>query len=113
MVGPEEDWYEGQPHNAGGVHGEPDVLGFVEVFRYFSGFYRIKCADSDEDHAVNLELILIIRRKTLYNLSSECNVFDESCYNKQINIGFLGYTNILPFSLIKKIEKCEIAGFQM
>ena len=67
-----------EPDDAGRVHCEPDVLGFVEVFRYFSGFYRIKCTDSDEDHAVNLELILIIRRKTLYNISSECNVFDES-----------------------------------
>ena len=50
-----------QPDDAGGVHCESDVLGFVKVFRYFSGFYRIKCTDSDEDHAVNLELRLIIR----------------------------------------------------
>ena len=36
VVGPEEDWYEGQPHNAGGVHGEPDVLGLVEIGWNFS-----------------------------------------------------------------------------
>ena len=35
VVGPEEDGYEGQPDDARGVHGEPDVLGLVEVFRNF------------------------------------------------------------------------------
>ena len=54
---------KGQPDDAGRVHCEPDVLGFVEVFRYFSGFYRIEGADSDEDPAVNLELRLIITLK--------------------------------------------------
>ena len=31
MIGPEEDRNEGEPHDAGGVHREPDVLGLVEV----------------------------------------------------------------------------------
>ena len=31
VVGPEEDGYEGEPDDAGGVHREPDVLGLVEV----------------------------------------------------------------------------------
>ena len=52
-----------QPDDAGGVHCESDVLGFVEVFRYFSGFYGIKCTDSDENHTVNLKLRLITRLK--------------------------------------------------
>ena len=32
MVGSKEDGYKGQPDDAGGVHGEPYVLGLVEVF---------------------------------------------------------------------------------
>ncbi len=31
MVGAEEDWHEGQPDDAGGVHREPDVLCLVEI----------------------------------------------------------------------------------
>jgi len=35
VVCPEEDGNEGQPHDAGRVHREPDVLCLVEVFRNF------------------------------------------------------------------------------
>ncbi len=36
MVGPEEDGDKGEPHDAGGVHCEPDILRLVEVFRNLS-----------------------------------------------------------------------------
>ena len=36
VVGPEEDGYEGEPDDAGGVHREPDVLGLVEIGWNFS-----------------------------------------------------------------------------
>ena len=32
IVGAEEDRYEGEPYDAGGVHREPNILRLVEVF---------------------------------------------------------------------------------
>ncbi len=42
MVCPEEDGNEGQPHDAGRIHREPDVLCLVEVFRNFSAKQKNK-----------------------------------------------------------------------
>ena len=51
---PKIEWDKGKPDDTSCVHGESDVFGLVEVFRYFSCFYRIKSTDGDEYHAVNL-----------------------------------------------------------
>ena len=53
MVGPEEDGYEGEPDDAGGVHGEADVLGLVEVGGDLPGLDGVDGAEEDEDHVVD------------------------------------------------------------
>lgn len=41
-----EDGLKREPDDAGGVHGEPDELGLVEIFRALS---RLECVDGAED----------------------------------------------------------------
>ena len=53
VVGPEEDGYEGEPDDAGGVHGEADVLGLVEVGGDLPGLDGVDGAEEDEDHVVH------------------------------------------------------------
>ena len=53
MVGPEEDGYEGEPDDAGGVHREADVLGLVEVGGDLPGLDGVDSAEEDEDHVVH------------------------------------------------------------
>ena len=53
MVGPKEDGYEGEPDDAGGVHGEADVLGLVEVGGDLPGLDGVDGAEEDEDHVVH------------------------------------------------------------
>ena len=45
---PEVNGHEGQPYDARGVHGERDVLGFVEGGRYFAGDDGVHGAQDDE-----------------------------------------------------------------
>ena len=47
--------HKGQPDDAGGVHGETNVLCLIEVLRNFSCFDGVNCANSDQDHAVHLD----------------------------------------------------------
>jgi len=47
-----EDGLEGQPDDAGGVHGEADELGLVEVLWTFPGLEGIEGAEDDEDAVV-------------------------------------------------------------
>ncbi len=54
MVCPEEDGNEGQPHDAGRVHREPDVFCLVEVFRNFPAEQKNK-----ESVAVSLSKITV------------------------------------------------------
>ena len=54
MIGPKEYWYEGKPHNAGGVHGEPNVLGLVEVWWNLPGLDCIHSAEQNQYHVVYL-----------------------------------------------------------
>ena len=53
VVGAEVYGYEGQPDDAGGVHGEADVLGLVEVLRYLARLERVESAHEDEEHVVD------------------------------------------------------------
>lgn len=46
------DGDESEPHDAGGVHGESNVFGFVEIFRYFTRFEGVKGAQDNEQHVV-------------------------------------------------------------
>jgi len=43
---------ERQPDDACGVHGECDVLGFIEVLRDVAGLERVDSAQRDEQHVV-------------------------------------------------------------
>jgi len=52
LRGAEEDRDEGQPNDAGGVHGEADGLGLVEGLRHASGFDGVDRAGDHEQHAV-------------------------------------------------------------
>ena len=47
-----EDGLEGQPDDTGGVHGEPNELGLVEVLGAFPGLEGIDRAEDDEDAVV-------------------------------------------------------------
>lgn len=49
----EEDGNEGQPDDANGVHGEADMLRFVEVLRNLPSFDCIKCTGDDQQHVVD------------------------------------------------------------
>ena len=53
VVCPEENRYKSQPDYAGGVHGEPDILGFIEVWRNLPCLDRVDRAEEDEDHVVD------------------------------------------------------------
>lgn len=53
VVGSKVDGNESQPHDRSGVHCEADVLGFVEVLRYFSGFKCVESAEDDQRYVVN------------------------------------------------------------
>ena len=52
VISTEIDGYEGQPYDAGAVHGEADVLGFVKVLGYFTSLEGVERAEADEDHVV-------------------------------------------------------------
>ena len=54
VAGAEVERDEGEPDDAGGVHGEPDKLRLVEVLGHLPGLDGVDRADSDEDHAVDL-----------------------------------------------------------
>ena len=54
---PKVEGDESQPDDAGGVHGEADILGFIEVLWHLSRFDGVNCADCDEDHAVHLDTV--------------------------------------------------------
>ena len=49
---PKEDGNEGEPHNAGCVHGEADGLGLVERLRNPSGLDGVNCAGDHQQHAI-------------------------------------------------------------
>ncbi len=49
------EWHEGEPDDAGGVHGETDELRLVEVFRYFSRLDRVHRAHGNQHHIVHLK----------------------------------------------------------
>ena len=49
----EVDGNESEPDDAGGVHGEADVLGFVEVLWDLPRLDRVERADEDEEHVVD------------------------------------------------------------
>ena len=53
MVSPEEYRDEGQPDDAGGVHGEPDVFCFIEVWWNLPGLDSVDSAEDDEEHVVD------------------------------------------------------------
>lgn len=52
LVHAEIDGDEGEPDDAGGVHGEGDVLGLVEVGGDAARLERVDGAQTDEDHVV-------------------------------------------------------------
>lgn len=52
LWGPKEDGDEGEPHNAGGVHGESDGLCLVERLGNPSGLDGINCAGDHQQHTV-------------------------------------------------------------
>ncbi len=52
VVGAEVDRHKGQPDNTGGVHGEGDVLGLVEVGRDVASFKCIIGAAENEQAVV-------------------------------------------------------------
>ena len=54
VSGSEVDWDECQPDDAGGVHGEADELGLVEVLRDLSGLDGVVGADANQQHVVDL-----------------------------------------------------------
>lgn len=47
-----EDRQKCEPDDAGGVHGEPNELGLVEVFRALSRLESVDSAEDDEDAVV-------------------------------------------------------------
>ena len=55
VAGAKVERHKGQPDDAGGVHREPDELGLVEVFRYFSRLDGVHRADGDQHHVVHLQ----------------------------------------------------------
>ena len=52
VLGAEEDGDEGEPDDAGAVHGEADVLGLVEVLGDLARLEGVPRAQEDEDHVV-------------------------------------------------------------
>ena len=52
VVAAEVDWHEGQPDDAGGIHGEGDVLGLVEVGRHVARLEGVEGAAEDEQAVV-------------------------------------------------------------
>ena len=48
----EIDRHKGEPDDTGGVHGEPDELGFVEVLGDLPCFDGVDCTGGDEEHVV-------------------------------------------------------------
>ena len=55
VCGAKVEGHEGQPDDAGGVHGEPDVLGLVEVLRHLPGLDGVNGAHCDQHHTVHLK----------------------------------------------------------
>ena len=53
MVGSKEYRYECQPDDASGVHGEPDVLGLVEIGGDLPGLDGVHSAQEDQDHVIH------------------------------------------------------------
>lgn len=53
VVGAEVDRHEGEPDDAGGVHGEANVLGLVEVLRDLAGLERVQGAHQYQEHVVD------------------------------------------------------------
>ena len=53
VVGAKVDGHEGQPDDAGGVHGEGDVLGLVEVSRHVARLEGVVRAAEDEQAVVS------------------------------------------------------------
>ena len=53
MICSKEDGNESQPDDARGVHGEPNVLGLVEVLGNLPGLEGVDGAQDDEDHVVH------------------------------------------------------------
>ena len=52
VLGAKEDGDEGEPDDAGAVHGEADVLGLVEVLGDLARLEGIPRAQEYEDHVV-------------------------------------------------------------
>ena len=46
-----------QPDDAGGVHGEANILGLVEIIRNLSCLDGVNSTNSDQDHAVHLDTV--------------------------------------------------------
>ena len=66
----EVDWDEGQPDDAGGVHGEADELGLVEGLGDLAGKDSVHGADDDKqdgvgegDHVAGIDGGLKIKKK--------------------------------------------------
>lgn len=53
VIGAEINGHERQPDDTRRVHGESDVLGLVEIFRYFSRLEGVQSAHEDENHVVD------------------------------------------------------------
>lgn len=54
VPGTKVDRNEGQPYDAGCVHGEADELALVEVLRYFPRLHRVHGRDQDQQRVVQL-----------------------------------------------------------
>ncbi len=52
VVWPEINWHESQPDNAGGVHGERDVFGLVEIGRDVAGLKGVEGAAENKQPVV-------------------------------------------------------------
>ena len=69
---------EGQPYDAGGVHGEPDELRLIEVLRHLPGLDGVDCADRDENHVVHLQIEHVNISGDVWNLSESYSQHSDS-----------------------------------
>lgn len=53
VVGAKVDGNKGEPHDAGAVHGESDILGLVKVLRDLAGFEGVQGAQDDQGDVVD------------------------------------------------------------
>ena len=53
VVCSKENWNKSQPDDAGWIHSESDIFGFVKVWRNLPSFECVDGAQDDQDHVVN------------------------------------------------------------